>query len=370
MVPCRSSLTFTTALLFATVVAFTVPQPVSARTSDTAVVRDIPYDKSGDPKLNSLDIYSPSGKSKCPVVIFIHGGGWQIGDKRGSAKGKSEAFPQKGYVFVSVNYRLAPVVKHPVLVQDCAKSIAWVRENIAKYGGDPENIFVMGHSAGAHLAALVSTDEQYLKKEGLSLAALRGTILLDGGSYDMTASGVKKASKDETFADVFGSDPAVWKSASPLYNVAPGKSIPPFLILYVASRFDTRKQSEELGAALVKANVKADVQPALNKTHETLNKELGNSGDVPTGQVYAFLETVVTGKTVSPSVVPGTPSSQAIGSNLRHSLAALDLTPAQRTQAKMLLQKYKGDRKNPEFRKEFSRMLTPEQLRKMKDLRL
>ncbi|MBC8136350.1 MAG: alpha/beta hydrolase fold domain-containing protein [Fibrella sp.] len=358
------------ALIVSSVAVCTVIHPALAQSSDTVIVRDICYDKTGDPKLNSLDIYSPKGKSKCPVVIFIHGGGWQIGDKRGSARGKSEAFPKKGYVFVSINYRLSPDVKHPVLVQDCAKSIAWIQENIAKYGGDPTNLFVMGHSAGAHLAALVSTDEQYLKKEGLRLAALRGTILLDGGSYDMTASGVKKASKDETFAEVFGNDPAVLKSASPLFNVAPGKNIPPFLIIYVASRFDTKKQSEELAGTLAKSGVKADVKPAINKTHETLNKELGNKGDLPTDQVYAFLETVITGKVQSPTVVSPFQVTPVTDTNPRRSHAALNLTPAQRAQAKDLLQKYKGNRENPKFCKEFSRILTPEQREKMSNLHL
>ena len=164
------------------------------------VTRDVPYAApGGDPKLNSLDIYAPEGKTKCPVVVFIHGGGWQIGDKRSGAQAKGKGFPEQGYVFVSINYRLAPKVKHPVLAQDVAKAIAYVHANIGKYGGDPDRIFVMGHSAGAHLAALVSTDDRYLNAEGLTLKTLRGTILLDGGSYDMSATGTKKASKTETY---------------------------------------------------------------------------------------------------------------------------------------------------------------------------
>ncbi|MBC8140553.1 MAG: alpha/beta hydrolase [Armatimonadetes bacterium] len=332
------------------------------------VNRDVSYDPSGDPKLNSLDIFSPANKTKCPVVVFIHGGGWQTGDKRGSAKGKSETFPQNGYVFVSINYRLAPVVKHPVLVQDCAKAIAWVKGNIAKYGGDPDQLFVMGHSAGAHLAALVSTDGQYLKNEGLSLAALRGTILLDGGSYDMTPTGVKKASKDETFVGAFGKDPAVYKSASPLYNVAAGKAIPPFLILYVSYRNDTKAQSNALAAKLTQAGVKAEVKPAENKTHETINKELGNKGDIPTQQVYAFIDTLTTGKTVAMPVAAPKTEAKSSPVTLRRSLSALSLTADQKTKAQELLAKYKGDRKNPELRKQFLALLTPEQREKAKDI--
>lgn len=340
----------------------------------TSIHRDLLYLKGGDPKLNALDIYSPAGKHNCPVVIFIHGGGFQIGDKKSGAKSKGEAFPEQGYVFVSINYRLAPKVKHPVLVQDCAKAIAWIHDNVAKYGGDPNTLFVMGHSAGAQLAALVSTDERYLKAEGLSLKNLKGTVLLDGGTYDLTSAGTKKQSKDATISDAFGPDPAVWKTASPVYNVSAGKNIPPFEIIYVSFRPDSKSQSEELAQALKKANVKAEVNPAYNKTHESLNKELGNKGDVPTQQVYAFLRGI-TGQSVKAGEIAVTKSDtektakpEAGGrarGNLK-SLRSLNLTTDQKEQIQKIMAKYPGDRKNPAFRKEIEQVLTPQQRDQMK----
>ncbi|MDX1933813.1 MAG: alpha/beta hydrolase [Capsulimonadales bacterium] len=271
------------------------PVPADAQSLPPVTVRqDVPYRRVTDNRrLTSLDIHSPTGRTRCPVIVFIHGGGWQTGDKRSAARGKSTAFPRQGYVFVSINYRLAPAVKHPVLVQDCARAIAWVRNHIGSYGGDPDNIFVMGHSAGAHLAALVSTDDRYLRAEGLTLKNLRGTILLDGGSYDMTPTGVKSPTKDISITRTFGEDQSVWKEASPVYNVSPGKDIPPFLIFYVASRTDSGSQSRQLGETLKAAGVRAEVRPAYRKTHGTLNRDLGRPGDPPTEAVYAFLREAV-----------------------------------------------------------------------------
>ncbi|MBC8042889.1 MAG: alpha/beta hydrolase [Rhizobacter sp.] len=267
-------------------------QPASAQPAGTVrAAKDIRYaTRSGsDAKLNSLDVYTLEGQAAAkPVVVFIHGGGWRIGDKQSGAKVKAESFAKAGYVFVSINYRLSPAVTHPAHIEDVAKALRWVHGNIATYGGDSSQIFVMGHSAGAHLAALIATDDRYLNAEGMSLKNLRGAILLDGGSYNMTAA----IGKDERIADAFGSDKAAWKQASPVYNVSQGKNIPPFLIIYVATREATKRQSEQLAKALTDSGIKADVQPASNKTHATLNKELGLPNDPPTAQVYAFLKSL------------------------------------------------------------------------------
>jgi arylformamidase len=94
-------------------------------------------------------------------------------------------FVSTGFVYVAINYRLPPAVHHPTHARDVAKALAWVADNIGRYSGDPERIYAMGHSAGAHLAALVATDESYLKREGYSLKTIKGDILLDVGAYDI-----------------------------------------------------------------------------------------------------------------------------------------------------------------------------------------
>ena len=117
------------------------------------VKRDIPYVKDAD-KLQTLDVYAPSGAKGLPVVVWIHGGGWQTGDKADVYE-KPKVFTGKGYILVSVNYRLLPKVDMGTLTGDVAKSVRWVHDHIAEHGGDPKRLFIMGHSAGAQLAALL-----------------------------------------------------------------------------------------------------------------------------------------------------------------------------------------------------------------------
>ena len=115
------------------------------------VKKDIPY---GDQDRQVLDILAPKDAKNLPVVFWIHGGGWQTGDKS-EVKTKPKLFTDRGFVFVSTNYRLLPKVEMETIFRDVAKSIGWVHKHIAEHGGDPDRIFVMGHSAGAQLAALM-----------------------------------------------------------------------------------------------------------------------------------------------------------------------------------------------------------------------
>ena len=139
------------------------------------LARNLPYATYAnvDPNLTSLDVYAPDSGGCHPILVFIHGGGWIGGDKR-FVDEKPRAFVRAGYVFASVNYRLSPKVSHPAHVQDVAQAIRKIRDLAPRYGGDPSRIYLVGHSAGAHLAALVATDGRYLEAQGLSLAAIRG----------------------------------------------------------------------------------------------------------------------------------------------------------------------------------------------------
>jgi len=262
---------------------------VAPRSEEMRVERDVPYAEGSSEPLQTLDLYAPKTPGSHPVAVYIHGGGFAIGDKVSGAGIKPLAFTRQGYVFVSVNYRLSPAVQYPVHAQDVAKAIAWVHRNASRYGGDPKRLFVMGHSAGAQLAALVSTDDRFLAAESLSLGDLRGAVLLDGGTYDISAAIRDNPRKDGNLTPVFGRDPAVWKQASPFFHVAKGKGIPPFLVIYVATRLDSHAQSEALVKALVDAGGSAVLRAAANKTHASLNKDLGQPDDEPTNQVFSFL---------------------------------------------------------------------------------
>jgi acetyl esterase/lipase len=255
---------------------------------DEKVRKDIPYSDAGANRTR-LDVYAPAGKDH-PVVIWIHGGAWQIGDKA-FVQAKPRAFNERGFVFVSVNYRFHPAVTYRGQAGDIAQAIRWVHDHARDYGGDPGRVFLMGHSAGAHLAALVGTDERYLMCEGLKLSDLSGVILLDGACYDIPRQ-VKQTMLPRMramYTKVFTEDEATQRDASPIAHVAGGKGSPPSLILHVARRRGSAVQSQALASRLREAGVTATVVPAEEKTHLTINRELGQPDDAPTKAVFDFL---------------------------------------------------------------------------------
>jgi acetyl esterase/lipase len=258
--------------------------------------RDIPYADPAD-ALQVLDVYSPPEAKNLPVVFWIHGGGWQTGDKS-SVQIKPQIFMDKGLVFVSTNYRLLPTVDMATIVRDVAKAIRWVHDHIAGFGGDPQRLFVMGHSAGAQLAALVCIDDRYLKAEGLSLAMIKGCVPVDGDTFDVPAiietaetrrrvHGLPQA----TFGhrEKFGNDPAKHRDFSAVTHVARDKGIPPFLILHVAEHPDTSAQAQRLGNALNDAGVPMTVFGAKETTHNKINADLGLADDPATTALFAFV---------------------------------------------------------------------------------
>jgi acetyl esterase/lipase len=265
-----------------------------ARAQD--VKRDIPYADPAD-KLQVLDVYSPKGAKNLPVVFWIHGGGWQTGDKK-EVQLKPQAFNDRGFVFVSINYRLLPAVDMGTIVRDVARAVHWVHDHIAEYGGDPRRLLVMGHSAGAQLAALVCTDDRYLKAEGVPLSDVKGCVPVDGDTYDVPAiietaetrwrvHGLPRAKFGHR--EKFGNDPAKHRDFSAVTHVARGKGIPPFLILHVAEHPDTTAQARRLGNVLRDAGIPVRVFGARETTHNKINADLGRPGDPATKALFEFL---------------------------------------------------------------------------------
>lgn len=248
-----------------------------------------------------LDIYAPDGAKDLPVVFWIHGGGWQTGDKT-DVQIKPRVFAERGFVFVSTNYRLLPEVEMDVLIRDVAKSLGWVHKNIAAHGGDPGRIFVMGHSAGAQLAALLSIDDRYLKAEGVPFDVLKGCVPVDGDTYDVPAI-IMTAELRQTLHGLplptsghrvkFGNDPKKHIDFSAVTHVAKGKGIPPFLILHVAGHPDVTAQAKRLGAVLQEAGIPATVFGARETTHSKLNADLGLPDDPATQELFKFLSPLV-----------------------------------------------------------------------------
>ena len=239
--------------------------------------------------LTSLDLYIPKSGQDHPIVIYIHGGAWVSGDKS-NIDYKPEVFTSQGYIFISINYRLSPDVQHPVHVQDVARAIAWVYNNCAVYGGDSGNIWLIGHSAGAHLAALVATDETRLEAEGLDLSVLDGVILLDGLGYNIPRLfEVYNLTSLPLYVIPFGADPEDWADASPVAHVNSGKSIPAFLLIYVEGSTSTQQDAELFAEQLRQADISTTMVEALAKTHSSLNKEIGLPDDDVTSKILAFI---------------------------------------------------------------------------------
>ena len=270
------------------------------------LIRDVPYMKGGH-KRHVLDIYTPEKAGQVlqprgmPVMFWIHGGGWVVGDKSDVAL-KPKVLTERGFVFVSTNYRLLPKVKMETLTGDVAKSLGWVYQNIAKHGGDPRRIFVGGHSAGAQLAALICTDDRWIKKEGVPFGVLKGCVPVDGDTYDIpkiinTAEHrqVLYGGKMYTFGhrQKFGNDPEKHVDFSAVTHVAKGKGIPPFLLLYFPGNPNTRVQARRLQSVLQAAGIPVRAYGKGDSNHSRLNNDLGKPDDPATSELYKFLDPLI-----------------------------------------------------------------------------
>lgn len=264
--------------------------------AELVIKRDLPYAEPGLPR-QVLDVYAPPGAKGLPVVFWIHGGGWQTGDKS-AVNSKPQAFADRGFVFAATNYRLLPQVDMETITRDVASAVGWVHRHISEYGGDLRRVFIMGHSAGAQLAALLCTDDRYLRAEGVSLATIRGCVPVDGDTYDVplmieTAAARRKAlgQPDPKFGhfEKFGSDPVKHRDFSAVNHVAPGKDIPPFFLLHVADHVDTTAQALRLREELRAAGLPAENFAASETDHVRLDVNLGLPDDPATKAMFDFV---------------------------------------------------------------------------------
>jgi acetyl esterase/lipase len=241
--------------------------PSQAATSHLSESYDIDTPPpASQPGANLLDIYGPDGvtpRDRRPVVVYVHGGAWAFGDKTSQIRNMIGLFTGAGYVFVSLNHRLSPFpanpsdpnrIKFPDHPHDVGEAIGWLSRHIADYGGDPTRILLIGHSAGAHLVSLVSTDPSYAAAYGVAQWELIGTVSLDSEALDVPT---RIAGADQTekqyFYNAFGtaSENAagdLWARASPI-NWA-GPMDPPFLLVTQAAVPSRVAQNQRMAAAL------------------------------------------------------------------------------------------------------------------------
>lgn len=275
-----------------------------------------------DPVCHRLDLFLPQGKKDFPVVILVHGGAWIMGDNRscGLYSSVGTFLASQGIGAVLPNYRLSPAVKHPAHVQDVARALAWTRSHIADYGGDRDHIFLAGHSAGGHLVALLTTDEKYLKAEGLSSADVKGVIAISGvysippGSMEVPLGGgaseafrldeiapLRGASQEgrksfgpsvrmnlDVFALAFSRDPQLRQEASPQSWVRPG--LPPFLILHAENDLPTLAgMAAEFHQALNQQGCKASLHHIAKRNHNSIIFQAISSEDPVARAILAFI---------------------------------------------------------------------------------
>lgn len=204
-------------------------------TASVNVARDINY-ASNAAERNTLNVfYEDDGIANKPVVVFIHGGSW--------SKGKKETywwlgrnFAKKGVVAVIINYTLAPVGNYEKMAADCALAMKWTKENAGTYQGSGDNIFVMGHSAGGHLAELINADPRYFAALKMK-NPIRGVILDDAFGLDMNEY-LTKAERDDYYTDfirTFSTDPTIWTDGSPLHYAENIKN--PHILFYGGKTF-------------------------------------------------------------------------------------------------------------------------------------
>ncbi|MFK7733411.1 MAG: alpha/beta hydrolase [Pseudomonadales bacterium] len=238
---------------------------------------------------DQLDIYiSPSSAEDTnasalkPVLVFIHGGGLMIGDKS-DFKQLGHKFASNGYTTVLVNHRLSPGVSHPSHIEDIATAFAWVHSNITSYGGDPERVFVSGHSSGGYLAMLLGTDARYLAEHGLSIQDIRGVAAISGFFH------VERLATERP-KTVWSEISEKWPDASPANHLGP--DVPPTLLLYADNDNDARKQESIDLADKMKEyrSHKVEVMEIADRNHASISAYMMTKGDMTSELLLDFMQ--------------------------------------------------------------------------------
>jgi acetyl esterase/lipase len=264
---------------------------------DAADQLDARYVTDGAPE-QRLDLYLPShtGCDLVPLVVWVHGGGWRIGDKGNAIDAKVRHWNEGGWAVASVNYRLTDVrapaadrVMAPSHDQDLASALAWLVAESDDLGTDPHRIAVVGHSAGAGIAAAVAVDPTYLGAHGLGPSTITCTAPLDTEGFDIRPLIDGGGATARLYRSVFGDDPATWDELSPLTHV--GEAELPDLFLVRRGTPARRAQVDAFADAARDAGAEVTVVDLPGFTHEDVNKRIGDpNDDVLTPALQTFLE--------------------------------------------------------------------------------
>ncbi len=278
------------------------PEPAPEPSQVIKVTRGIKYidRKDAIDHFTSLDVYQPTDFNSDtdtveprPILIYVHGGGWAIGDKS-RVHEKPQWAIRNGWILVSVNYRLSPQVMHPEHARDVAAAVAYVIQNATDFGGDPDQIVLMGHSAGAHLAAIVACDETLLGQHDLSPSDIAGVVLLDGAGYDIPTTMKNWMGKKARamYEQAFGDDPKLWIQASPTLQATPKDTLAPLIAIHAGNRIRSQIAATDLAKAWKESGTQATVHHAPDKDHAGINQLMGIQNDPDTQVVEKFIQAV------------------------------------------------------------------------------
>ena len=259
----------------------------------------IPADQTlayGSDPLQRIDFYRAKGATgPAPLVIFVHGGGWKRGSKDTAASRHAPAhYTGLGYNYAAIDYRLVPQATVEQQGADVAMALRALLDRAGELGIDRRRVVLTGHSAGAHLVALVGTDERYLKAAGLSFADLAGVMPNDGAAYDVPRQ-IAEGGRfmHDTYLQAFGTDPARQRALSPSLQ-ARAPNAPAFLLIHV-QRPDGIAQAEALEGALKEAGTRVERRDFPGeglRGHAEINRQLGDPGYAATSVVDDWLKTL------------------------------------------------------------------------------
>ncbi|HWQ08100.1 MAG TPA: alpha/beta hydrolase [Holophaga sp.] len=236
------------------------------------VLRDLPY---GSSRQERMDVYLPAKVTGAPVILMVHGGAWRTGDKdsRNVVENKVARWVQRGFIFISVNYRMLPIADPLEQAEDVAKALAAAQGKAASWGGDPSKFILMGHSAGAHLVSLLTAAPG--RAYALGARPWLGTVSLDSAAIDVAA--VMNRRHLRLYDSAFGSDPAYWRSVSPI-DALSRDALPMFLVCSSTRIDKPSAQAQRFAAKAAAMGVRAEVlEEALS--HMQINRSLGQPGD-------------------------------------------------------------------------------------------
>lgn len=244
--------------------------------------RDVAY---GPATAQRMDIYLPEQAHDVPAIMMVHGGAWRIGDKEMGrvVDHKRERWLPRGIAFISINYRMLPEADPLEQARDVAQALVFVQKNAATWGIDRRKIVLMGHSAGAHLVALLAAAPELPTEKPAPWLA---NVLLDSGALDVPA--IMENRHFRLYDEAFGNDPAFWRSASPTHRLH--AAIGPTLVVCSSRRRDSCAQAQAFSARAREFGSQIELAPEA-MSHGEINAELGSDAAY-TGRVENFLRTL------------------------------------------------------------------------------